>query len=932
MIETRPRSTATRIETLPALHPLFRARLGTVARGASGSLHSIHSMGLLLALCLLSTPVWAASPTTTVLTMTSAGAAVSSVPAHTVVTLTATVQIGSVAVSPGQVNFCDATAKLCSDIHLLGTAQLSAGGLATIKFTPGPGTHSYRAEFVGTNTAGASVSPALPLAVSGVVYGVTATTISAIGGPGTYGLVSTVTGSGYVFSPTGSVSFVDANHGNASLATSALGQGTASNGLGFFLSYTEPPVPQSPFMVAAADFNGDGKLDAAIANGPNAAIPVSVLLGNGDGTMTPTPPIPVSAPQGNEEIAIADFNGDGIPDIVTNLYNPDIAPFGTPLNEVQILLGNGDGTFTLGQLISAPGDGFIATGDFNGDGIADLALAIDSLIPGVPGTVVVELGQGDGTFRLSPTTSATGVVPSAIATGDFNRDGRLDLAICNAGSNDVTVLLGNGDGTFTPSLLSPTTGFSPFMIVAADFNGDGLVDLATLDILGADNGVQSVHVLLGKGDGTFTAAPTVSTSFSADNVNLALTVGDFNGDGTADLAFVSGIHNNGPRLAIALGNGDGTFAPIQLLQPCSGQFCGFPDLLAAADFNGDGLSDLASDANPNQGFGGSLTIDLAGRSIDVAGALPVFVTLPPGSGTHLVYASYPGDGTFPPSVSGTVTLVAAAASSSITLTATPQTIYFGQQVALSATLAPSVLFGNSPTGKVIFSSGANPLGKATAFGGTSFVLDTSTLAVGDDSLSAAYGGDANFTPSTSAPVVVHVAPADFALAVSPSLLSATQGGSGTAAVTLTALGSFTQTLQLSCSGLPINAACVFSPTTVIVGPTPVTSTMTVTTTSHHAALDDPRSPNGFALASLFGLVGLVSFRGARRRPRHNALLRMPILFAGLAAALATVGCGREVFLIASPTGSSTFTVTASAAPSAGTSISHSTSLTLSVTQ
>jgi len=116
-------------------------------------------------------------------------------------------------------------------------------------------------------------------------------------------------------------------------------------------------------------------------------------------------------------------------------------------------------------------------GDFNGDGVPDLAVAVDAYADGVPGSVAILLGNGDGTFTLQAATPATGDTPLSIAVGDLNGDGILDLAVSNGYDNTtqtwgtVTVLLGAGDGTFTPTAVSPAVGSLPSSIAVADFNG-----------------------------------------------------------------------------------------------------------------------------------------------------------------------------------------------------------------------------------------------------------------------------------------------------------------------------------------------------------------------------------------------------------------------------------------------------------------------------
>jgi hypothetical protein len=154
---------------------------------------------------------------------------------------------------------------------------------------------------------------------------------------------------------------------------------------------------------------------------------------------------------------------------------------------VAVLLGNGDGTFTqatgspiaFGQNLSA-----MVVGDFNGDGKLDLAVTDASA-----NAVLVLLGNGDGTFQ-PPVAIAVGNQPMAIVLGDFNNDGKLDLATANYADDTVTLLLGNGDGTFAQAPHSPfAVGQAPIAIAAADFNGDGKLDLA---VANATSGTVSI--------------------------------------------------------------------------------------------------------------------------------------------------------------------------------------------------------------------------------------------------------------------------------------------------------------------------------------------------------------------------------------------------------------------------------------------------------
>ncbi|MGB0063240.1 MAG: VCBS repeat-containing protein, partial [Terracidiphilus sp.] len=245
--------------------------------------------------------------TVTTLAITASGSPVTTVPQNTVVTLTATVTASGMPVVPGQVSFCDAAAKLCSDIHLIGTTQLAAWGAATVKFVPGPGTHSYKAVFLGTPNAATpyagSASAASSLTVNAGSADVTTTTIAPSGSPGNYTLTATVTGKASV-APTGTVSFVDTTNSDYVLATAPLTPQPATGTL-TFLNSANPGTAPYPQSVAVADFNGDGKLDLAV---PVYSLPgLDVFLGNGNGTFQTAPPLSAISPNVGFA-AVADFN------------------------------------------------------------------------------------------------------------------------------------------------------------------------------------------------------------------------------------------------------------------------------------------------------------------------------------------------------------------------------------------------------------------------------------------------------------------------------------------------------------------------------------------------------------------------------------------------------------------------------------------------
>ncbi len=355
------------------------------------------------------------------------------------------------------------------------------------------------------------------------------------------------------------------------LSTAAFGQFTAAPGSPF-------PAGTGPGSVAVGDFNGDGKLDLAIADARSDSL--TVLLGNGTGGFTAAPGSPFPAGQTPVSVVVGDFNGDARPDLAI----ADLSGY------VTVLLGNGTGGFTAASGSPFPagsGPESVAVGDFNGDGKLDLAIA-----NGTGDNVTVLLGNGTGGFAAAPGSPfPAGSGPQSVAVGDFNGDGHPDLAIPNANGGNVTVLLGNGTGGFTPAPGSPFPAGSGLESVAVgDFNVDGKPDLV---IANGDSG--NVTVLLGDGSGGFAAAPGSPFPVVAPR---SIAVADFNGDGKLDLAVTSW---GADTVTVLLGSGTGGFTAAPGSPFPVGQD---PESVAVGDFNRDGRPDLAVAGF----FDGSLTV------------------------------------------------------------------------------------------------------------------------------------------------------------------------------------------------------------------------------------------------------------------------------------------------------------------------------------
>jgi hypothetical protein len=469
-------------------------------------------------------------------------------------------------------------------------------------------------------------------------------------------------------------------------------------------------------------------------------------------------------------------------------------------------------------------------GDFNNDGKADLALlALDSSNTFSP--LYVLTSKGDGTFQPNLVENVPGIATS-LAEGDFNHDGNLDIAVTaprGAVNPSVLVFLGRGDGTFTGPISYSTGTLFTNDVKAADFNGDGKIDLA----VGTE---QGIFFFAGKGDGTFQAPVETSTPFSVIRTSL----GDFNGDGKPDLAITG---NGDLSVSIAIGNGDGTF---QTPLPFEATY--YPRGFTAGDFNGDGSLDLMQ-------FSASNTLNVSPQTASTWLSTPTIVFSAPGLdfGTQDIGTSSP-----------------------------PMSIALTNQGNKPLTIARSTTSGN-------FTETDNCV--STFTGGQGCTLNVTFTPAANGASSGDLTLVDNAKPgSQSLTLTGWSGPPDFSLAAAPSVQSVAPGSDTTYNVTLAAGGEFSGTVQLTCTGVPSQATCVVSKSSVALDESsPVNVKVAVHTTAPSVAAISRRGQlksreSRFSLYWIFCLAPVAVLLMARK-------LRTVTTIGTGVLALALISCG-----------------------------------------
>jgi hypothetical protein len=653
--------------------------------------------------------------------------------------------------------------------------------------------------------------------------------------------------------PTGALLVGDLNGDGKPDVLTGSGLSYLGKGNGAFLAGVPSGAPRPGPFDRLADFDGDGKADLF-------TIGAGIQLGNGNGTFQALLPFPTGALTG---FVVGDFDGDG---------KLDVAGFGGTLTnrELQVLFGKGDGTFRAGPVeVEPPGTLPLDYGpavDLNKDGKADLTFGSSSAFE-------VLLSNGDGSFTVGQAYSTAnqynqfGVAASNIVAADFNGDGKLDVAAFN------TLLLGNGDGSLQGDQIIP--GLRGTSAVAGDFNRDGHPDLAFIRAGTASN--ENLDIWLNDGKANFSLAHTYQIPVPNVNSPVTLTgVADLNGDGHLDL--VGYIDSKSAWSVVALlGNGDGSFGPPIISSGAPSGF--FIQGFTLADLTGDGKPDLivvianmlvdgrfsvllnngdGTFAAPVEYFAGIPDSNVVAADFNKDGKLDAIVGTD-GNGIAVLLGN--GDGTFQPTTYLTNATCALACGSTTSLAAFDFNGDGNEDLVVATNSATQVLLGKgdgsftalAPTAATIgllqiadFNGDgkADLLGQHTTGGAQlgAFLLGNGDgtfgsllpLIPGGDGLIGDFNGDGKPDIIAGNVLLLNTTATDFqvtASALSPASLAPGSSTSGT--ITLTPFGGFRGAVALSCVGLPPGANCSFEPATLLNGSG--TSTLTITTTAETPA-------------------------------------------------------------------------------------------------
>ena len=577
--------------------------------------------------------------------------------------------------------------------------------------------------------------------------------------------VSVVSSLGYGYTDRAAIAIADMNgDGFPDLMVSGTDADNFNNGVQIFLnngggsftagnSYGLGGSELAPFV--AGDFNRDGKVDIVMAStisevGNNSEGTISVLLGNGDGSMQGARVITTTQNLQSNSAITADLNGDGIPDLIQTVLN-----YGGE-GAVFVSMGLGNDTYGPPTAVStgSPNSFWVLAADFNRDGKLDLAVANEcSDETCTQGGVAILLGNGDGTFQ-SPTIYSAGAQYSlSIVSGDFNGDGKLDVAVMNQ-SASIGILLGNGDGTLQTAVVTDTSSgvSSNYSMAPGDFNADGKTDIALVS-QAPTLGTGVVRIYLSGDGGTLTqSGSAVSTGGTAGPSNgMSIAVGDINGDGIPDLVVSNSCDLNGDSscgygsISAFIGGGGGSFgAGITQTVP-DGNFYS----LLLTDVNGDGILDAI--ATNSTGVAVFL-----GKGTGVFKAPTVYAGVATG-GENVQLAMDDLDIIQPGLSNGVTAILVNRAGSYLVSKSSSIYSYPSHSIPLTSSATASYLTGITPTGTISYYEGATLLASAPLKDGTASV-DVSGLSLGEHTIVPYYSGDSNFSAYYGTPILHLVIP------------------------------------------------------------------------------------------------------------------------------------------------------------------------------